>query len=334
MAADRSSVGPSPMASAPQPRAGAVGRLRARLRGLPWLAHAYDRLQWSRREVRDRIDMLVQRLPGPLGRRRRRHPFGFWLYGARSSQHHRAMQRGEFESDELELFRWSLHHAEAVVDVGSNIGFYSLVASQAGRPVVAVEPLERNLALLRRNVVANRGAGRGPVEVLPVGLDEQPGTVTLYAQSGTGASMVPGWAHQRQGYVQQMRTERLDDVVASRFPSGRVLIKVDVEGAEDRVMAGARATLARTPRPIWLMEICLHEHHPAGANPNFAAVFRLFLDQGYHVVSCTPGWPRVGWDDIASWTEGRAKPPGINFLFVPPDMDGPATPAEGVPVLA
>jgi len=49
------------------------------------------------------------------------------------------------------------------------------------------------------------------------------------------------------------------------------------------MLQGANQTLMNEPRPIWMMEISLTEHQPAGTvmNPHFAKTFELFFLQGY-----------------------------------------------------
>lgn len=84
----------------------------------------------------------------------------------------------------------------------------------------------------------------------------------------------------------------MDNVLAGRFSGERLLLKIDVEGAEYAVLKGAIATLARTPKPAWLLEICLQEFHPGGANPDFREIFDPFHSHGYvaYAVTCRRAW--------------------------------------------
>ena len=58
------------------------------------------------------------------------------------------------------------------VDIGANIGFYSCLARQMGKPVVAVEPLATNVALLLGNLCAN---GWQDTEIVVAGLSDKAG---------------------------------------------------------------------------------------------------------------------------------------------------------------
>lgn len=73
----------------------------------------------------------------------------------------------------------------------------------------------------------------------------------------------------------------LDIVLGERFVGKKLLIKVDVEGAEYELLQGASSTLSMTPAPIWIVEIGLTEHQPSGFNRNYAGAFNVFWKHGY-----------------------------------------------------
>jgi hypothetical protein len=97
-----------------------------------------------------------------------------------------------------------------------------------------------------------------------------------------------------------------------------MLIKIDVEGAEFGVIKGAMATLSRSPRPTWLIEICFDEFHPAGVNPDFGAIFDAFFAHGYNSFAATDPLRSVSRDDVFKWVaRGRADSGNFNYLFRP-----------------
>ena len=96
----------------------------------------------------------------------------------------------------------------------------------------------------------------------------------------------------------------------------RLLIKIDVEGFERAVLDGAAATLNRIPRPMWLIEICLTEHHPEGINPDCTAVFNIFWRAGYECRTADSERRLVTERDVARWVQCRTRDfGGINYLF-------------------
>lgn len=281
----------------------------------PALLAIYRRLQFLKFELADLRDSLSGSMPLGLGLKCDTTPYGFQLYGSATSAHHEAMRKGEFEPEETDLLQRGLASCDVFVDVGANIGFYVCLARRAGRQAVAIEPQPKNLKLLYRNLRAN---GYDDVEVVPQGLADKPGASVLYGPSGTGASVIPGWAHQRTGYHSLISLTTLDTVLQGRFSGKKLLIKIDVEGAEYLVLNGAQATLARQPRPLWMLEICLHEYHPEGRNPDYLATFEKFWEHGYEARTANRNQRLVAPEEVRAWVRaGRASSGVINYLFVP-----------------
>ncbi len=155
------------------------------------------------------------------------------------------MQEGIFEPEESALIKEYLEKVSVFVDIGANIGFYILMARSVNKYPIAIEPSPQNLSLLYANLNAN---GWHDVEVYPLGMAAKPGIVPFYG-GGTGASMVESWAHNAGVLQQTISTSTLDVILGDRFYGEKLLIKVDVEGAEYEVLQGAPKTLARSPAP-------------------------------------------------------------------------------------
>jgi FkbM family methyltransferase len=221
------------------------------------------------------------------------------------------MQDGSFEPQELAFLRERLSRADVFVDIGANAGYFSCIARQHGRHVVAIEPAAQNLELLFRNIRAN---GWNDVEVFPVGLAEQPGLGTLYGD-GTGASLLTRWAGVSQVWQRTIPLTTVDVLLAGRFSGRRLLIKVDVEGAEHGVFAGAGETLARRPAPVWLVEVCFSENYPEGINPHFRDVFEQFWSAGYASTSLEAA-RAVSPADVDRWLRNGRRDFGyVSYIF-------------------
>ena len=217
---------------------------------------------------------------------------------------------GEFEPDEVGFVRRELPACDAFIDVGANVGMYTCLARQAGKPTIAIEPLPDNQRYLCRNLLDNDFSD---VSVYPVALGARPGLLTLYG-SGTGVSVISGWADAAQRTPVPVAT--LDSIVkGSSLLGQRMLIKVDVEGAERGVLKGAGETLAASPAPTWLVEINLDEHHPAGQNPDFQETFEIFWGHGYSATSVDAD-RAVTETEVAEWVRtGRRSFGGHNYVF-------------------
>ena len=163
-----------------------------------------------------------------------------------------------------------IDNCDVLVDVGANHGFYSVMADHLGKPAIAIEPEETNLAVLRENAKNRR------IEVIPIAVGDRAGVITLYGDADI-ASTLPGWGRERF-FRQTVPVQTLDSVIRQRVSNGRLLIKVDVEGAEDAVLAGATETLGRDG--TWIIETM--EAMPDGRPcPAFDRVFEVMGGAGF-----------------------------------------------------
>ena len=142
----------------------------------------------------------------------------------------------------------------AVVDVGANIGLWTCSLARHVGPdgrVDAVEPYPENLERLRANVDRNSLSN---VRILDVALSDREGTLALFAPAGHpgGGSGSIGARDPGDGVsLGDVPCVRLDSV----YDGGRLdLLKIDVEGHELEVLAGALGTIDRL-RPSILCEV-------------------------------------------------------------------------------
>ena len=165
-------------------------------------------------------------------------PYGFKLAG------NKEMQDGSFEQDEVELVMELLNDTEVFVDIGANIGLYSCLARSLGKKVIAIEPLKENLDYLYANFEAN---GWSDIEIFPIGLSAKPGIATLWG-GGTGASLIKNWAGASSLMWRKVSVNTLDRILSNQFEKKRLLVKLDVEGAELEILRGASLTLSLSDR--------------------------------------------------------------------------------------
>lgn len=272
---------------------------------LSWLKPLGDRLPWLATRIRAvRDKRAVTGTPRPT-------PHGFNFFGLAS------MMDGTFEPAETSLIRQLLRDTDLFVNVGANVGYYVCHACQVGVPVVAVEPMAINREALLTNLDAN--GWRDRVTLLPLALSEAPGTATIYG-SRLGASLIPGWAGTPEHYSTTVDVSTLDSVLGGTVPTGsqRLLVLVDIEGAELMMLRGAAQTLTRSPSPVWIVEIAIHEHQPKGIaiNPNLVATFGMFFERGYEAHTADAAQRPVTADEVARVAATGVDSFGChNFLF-------------------
>jgi FkbM family methyltransferase len=245
-------------------------------------------------------------------------PFGFKL----TSGFHPAykqMRAGQFEPAETAVILKCLGQVDLFVDIGANLGYYTCMALQNNVPVIAFEPQQQNLQCLLQNLIANNWEDEA--EVFPMALSDKAGLLTLYGASGPSASLVKNWAGYSSRFKKIVPVTTLDSILGSRFSEERIFIKIDVEGAEYGVLQGALLSISRSPMPVWLLEVCLHEFHPDEPNPNFLQTFKLFWDNGYEAYTASEKPKLVTQDDVNRWVKEKHSDSGtFNYVFVDADM--------------
>jgi FkbM family methyltransferase len=151
---------------------------------------------------------------------------------------------------------------EVLVDVGANVGMYTVwAAATRGVRVFAFEPEAQNYALLNRNLVLN-GLGES-VKAYCLALSDAAGFSELHLASlEAGAS-----CHQlgekvdfnhrpaQPKYSQGCVAARLDDLVRDGVVTPPQHIKIDVDGFEPKVIAGAQEVLRAPGTRSLLIEI-------------------------------------------------------------------------------
>jgi FkbM family methyltransferase len=140
---------------------------------------------------------------------------------------------------------------EVLVDIGANVGMYTIWAAKTrGVRVFAFEPEAQNYALLNRNIVLN-GLGE-QVKAYCLGLSDQAG----YSELHLSDLSVGGSCHSlgervdfkhepmQPLFSQGCISARLDDLVTAGVVPVPDHIKIDVDGIEHKIIAGARGVLA------------------------------------------------------------------------------------------
>jgi FkbM family methyltransferase len=197
--------------------------------------------------------------------------------------------RGAYEPLETTFLRNLLKPGMVFVDIGANIGYFTLVAARRVGPtgrVLAVEPEPYNFQLLQRNVGVNDLAN---VELANVALGDRQGSAALYCspQNFGDHRLYDGASEQRRATEVQVRT--LDGLVKARQLGAVDVIKMDVQGYENRVIAGMASTLAASPRALVLTEFWPYGIRQAGEDPQ--EFFALFARAGFAAFTLTSDGP-------------------------------------------
>jgi FkbM family methyltransferase len=168
------------------------------------------------------------------------------------------------------MFRQHIKPDRDVIDVGANIGFFSVLAANllgTGK-VLAIEPTPEAIIRLRKNIAENKVEARTLIFEGVAG--SEAGERTIHSIDGMEeyASAQPirhpsvSGKNTRQLSVQ---SQTIDQLVADHSLSPG-LIKIDVEGAEQQVLNGAAKTL-EAHRPVILCELARDLLESFGSSP-------------------------------------------------------------------
>jgi FkbM family methyltransferase len=194
---------------------------------------------------------------------------------------------GVYEFAPTALVRSYLEPGDTFVDVGANIGYYSVLAAslvgERGR-VVAFEPSVRVRQRLSRSASLN---GFTQIEVRAEAVGDIEGSVTLVEpESDNHGLAFVDTTGGRDGV--SVRCVRLDAAVAS--DQNVALVKVDVEGGEAAVFAGAEGLLASPNAPAILFETFRLAEERARLEAHGYEVYSPSLDRGRF---CLRRWSAV-----------------------------------------
>lgn len=196
-------------------------------------------------------------LPGLIERGERPYRFagGQILLDIHEKRWIRTIAIEAFETAKVRALAHFLRPGMTLVDVGANIGFFSLVAAKLVGPTgraLAVEPEPENCARIRRNVELN---GYANVEIAQVALGDRCGEVTLHLATDHGHHSLLDRSPNRAGTTLAVPIETLDALLAARNIERVDVLKIDVEGAEVEVLRGAAETIRRNPALVILMDV-------------------------------------------------------------------------------
>ena len=181
----------------------------------------------------------------------------------------RAAMFGTYEPSETKYFKNLIPQLDGgiIIDVGANIGWFTILFAQSSRDVIAIEPRPNNFYYLQKNIETNQLLN---VELINSAVSDVKGRGIVFVLPSAGNS---GGTHFRsnpstlftdeliqKGYeISHVPIRLIDEIVGSRKVA---LIKIDIEGAEPFALKGALNTL-KTSRPSILCEInptCLRDN--------------------------------------------------------------------------
>ena len=194
----------------------------------------------------------------------------------------RERERRRLDAQDQEWAWASQADIHTVLDIGANTGQFAQMIHRLvpDAAILSFEPLKDCYDELERNLSAIPGA-----RAFNVALGDAPGDVEMNRSDFTPSSSLlsmaelhkRNWPQSVSSHREAAELARLDDVLCDVDLGDRILVKIDVQGYEGRVIAGGRATLSRAAFVV--VETAIAPLYVG--QPVFDEVYRGMCDLGF-----------------------------------------------------
>lgn len=188
-------------------------------------------------------------------------------------------QVGHFEVGTERFFEMLLKPGMTVLDLGANLGMFTLRALRAGCKVFSYEPTPRTSEILRQNIKVNGFAESGRSYVMQMAVSDVCGSTKLFKNPKMcGHNSLFGGEEEMQQSV-TVETVTLDSQQDLLGPVD--IIKMDIEGAEYYALYGMRTLLEKNPHVQMIMEFAPIHLKRAGVQPE--ALLKMVRELGFSI---------------------------------------------------
>ena len=193
---------------------------------------------------------------------------------------------GVWEPNISAFISQTLAPGDSFVDVGANIGYFSLLASRVVGPsgnIYAIEASPTIFSKLKRNVKLNQNQN---IKLFNQAASDKTGTLDIFIapQENLGATTTVAEVARRKGHALEAKVEArpLADIIGEDHLLAARLIKIDVEGAEMSVIQGVAQLLPKFSNMTeWIIEISPQAIEEAGKSAG--ELLSIFKNAGYHL---------------------------------------------------
>jgi len=136
-----------------------------------------------------------------------------------------------WEENVYEVSDWRYNNGGVVVDLGANIGSFSIYSANLGATVYSVEPEPNNLKALKNNIALNNL--NDLITVVPYGISDATGSAII-SDMGGGATIKDNTT-----FGSEIKLISLDELFDLYNIEEVDILKIDVEGSETEIISGA-----------------------------------------------------------------------------------------------
>jgi FkbM family methyltransferase len=190
---------------------------------------------------------------------------------------------GFYEKSNIEIFLKLIASDRAInfIDIGANIGMYSILAAKhsvAGSRVISIEPDDINCGFIRKSVAMNSCVN---VTIFQQAAGDYDGDAKLYINELNKADHRL-YDEKSERPFKQIKVCQIDTLLAAEGDGFRVdLVKIDTQGFELKVFKGMQKTLSSNPHIEIIIEFWPWGIAQAGDNPS--ELLDLILSHGFEI---------------------------------------------------
>lgn len=143
---------------------------------------------------------------------------------------------GLYEYEEMNFISHNLNEGDYFVDIGANIGVYSILAASKGAKVISIEPVVSTFEILKKNIELNNF--QNLIKAINIGISNKKEILNFSSNQDALNHVIMNEDKQKIGI--KVNSFSLDEIMKGVMPK---FIKIDVEGFETNVIEGAEKTL-------------------------------------------------------------------------------------------
>lgn len=186
---------------------------------------------------------------------------------------------GLHEFEDMAFVLHLLRQDDWFIDVGANVGSYTILGGATGANVTAIEPLPKTFKILQKNIMINVFPQK--VEALNIGIAAQEGILFFTNYLDTVNHVVP----EGTSGSQPVPVSTIDQLCKQECP---LLIKIDVEGYELEALKGAADTLKKASLKALIVEINETSSRYKTDEPKISNVEEMLKNYGFFKMKYYP----------------------------------------------
>ena len=179
---------------------------------------------------------------------------------------------GDYEPEIADYISRKATEGFSFIDVGANAGYYSLLAAAKAKDpsqvILAIEPMAENIALIKKHIDLNKFI---QIEVLPYAAADSDRELEFSAAPNLAANTYNSESAFFQNAPKIKIQAKSLDTMCGSYSFKKLLVKIDVEGAEADVLKGA-FNLLKTCKPEIIL--ATHECHVRGVEATCLSILR------------------------------------------------------------